>query len=86
MLYGYLFNFFRSFGCKAVFPIIAYRLIDDRSTIDTFPGIEHQEKVRESFQHHQSFALRTIHDSSLLLSKLTDEEREKQFVIQDRNH
>jgi hypothetical protein len=59
------FSFFRSFGCKAVFPIIADRLVDDRSAIDAFPGIEHQEEVRETFQHHQSFALWAIHDSFL---------------------
>ena len=59
------FSFFRSFGCKTVFPVIADRLIDDRSAIDTFPGIEHQEEVREAFQHHQSLALWAIHDSFL---------------------
>ena len=62
MLHASRFSFFRSFGCKAVFPIIADRLIDDRSAIDTFPGIEHQKEVREAFQHHQSFALWAIHD------------------------
>ena len=45
MLHGGRFNFFRSFGCEAVFPIIADRLIDDRAAIDTFPGIEHQEEI-----------------------------------------
>lgn len=63
VLHGSRFSVFRSFGCKAVSPIIADRLIDDRSAIDTFPGIEHQEEVREALQHHQSFALWAIHDS-----------------------
>ena len=65
MLYAGRLSFFHSFGGKAVFPIIADRLIDDRSAIDTFPGIEHQEEVRETFQHHQSLALWAIHDSFL---------------------
>ena len=65
MLHASWFSFFRSFGCKAVLPIIADRLIDNCAAIDTFPGIEHQEKVRETFQHHQSFALWAIHDSFL---------------------
>ena len=42
---GSRFDFFRGFGCEAVFPIIADRLIDDRAAIDTFPGIEHQEEI-----------------------------------------
>ena len=65
MLHPGRFSVFRNFGGKAVFPIIADRLIDDRSAIDTFPGIEHQEEVREVFQHHQAFALWAIHDSFL---------------------
>jgi hypothetical protein len=62
VLHGGRFNFFRGYGGEAVSPIIGDRSIDDRSAVDTFPGIEGQKKVRESFQHHQSFALRTIHN------------------------
>jgi hypothetical protein len=61
-LHGGRFNFFRDFGGEAVSPIIGDRPVDDRSAVDTFPRIEDQEKVRESFQHHQSFALRAIHN------------------------
>ena len=59
------FNYFRGFGGEAGSPIIGDRPIDDCSAVDTFPGIEGQEKVRESFQHHQSFALRAIHNHVL---------------------
>jgi hypothetical protein len=62
VLHGGCFSFFRSFGGEAVPPIICDRPIDDGSAVDAFPGIEGQKKVRESFQHHQSFALRAIHD------------------------
>jgi hypothetical protein len=62
MLHGGRFNFFRGFGGEAVSPIIGDRPIDDRSAVDTFPGIEDQEKIREPFQHHQSFAFRAIHN------------------------
>ena len=65
VLHGGRFNFFRGYGGEAVSPIIGDRPIDDRSAIDTFPGIEGQEEVRESFQHHQPFALRTIHNHFL---------------------
>ena len=44
-LYRGLFYFFRGFGGEAVSPIIGDRSIDDRSAVDTFPGIEHQEEV-----------------------------------------
>ena len=64
-LHGGRFNFCRCLGYEAIFPIIADRLIDDRSAIDTFPGIENQEEVREAFQHHQSFSLWAIHHSFL---------------------
>ena len=59
------FNFFRNFCGKTIFPIIGDRPINDRTTIETFPGVEDQEKVRETFQHHQTFALRTTHDCFL---------------------
>ena len=62
MLHGGRFDFFRGYGGEAVSPIIGDRPIDDRSAVDAFPGIEGQKKVRESFQHHQSFALRAIHN------------------------
>jgi hypothetical protein len=62
VLHGGRFNFLRGFGCEAVSPIISDRPIDNCSAVDTFPGIEDQEEVRESFQHHQSFALRAIHN------------------------
>ena len=59
---GGRFNFFRGFGCEAISPIIIDLPIDDRSAVDTFPRIEDQEKIREPPQHHQSFALRAIHN------------------------
>ena len=62
VLHGGCFNFFRGFGSKAVSPIIGNRFIDDGSAVDTFPGIKDQEEVREPFHHHQSFALRAIHN------------------------
>ncbi len=65
MLHGGRFNFLRGFGGEAVSPVIGDRLIDDCSAVDTFPGIKDQEKVREPFHHHQSFALRTIHNNFL---------------------
>jgi hypothetical protein len=51
-LRGGRFNSFRGFGGEAISPIIKDFPIDDRSAVDTFPRIEDQEKVRESFQHH----------------------------------
>jgi len=62
VLHGGRFNFFRGFGGKAVSPIVGDCPIDDRSAVDAFPCVEGQEKVRESFQLHQSFALRAIHN------------------------
>jgi hypothetical protein len=62
-LHGGRFNFLRGFGGKAVSPVIGDCLIDDCSAVDTFPGIKDQEEVREPFHHHQSFALRTIHNN-----------------------
>jgi hypothetical protein len=64
-LHGRRFNFFRGVGCQAAFPIIGDRSIDDCSAIETFPGVEDQEEIREAFQHHQSLALRAIHNSFL---------------------
>jgi len=66
VLHGGRFNIFRGFGGEAVSPIIGDRSIDDRCAVDTFPVIEDQKEVRESFQHHQSFALRAIHNYFLL--------------------
>jgi hypothetical protein len=65
VLHGRRFDFLRGFGCETISPIFGDRLIDDCSAVDAFPGIEGQKKVRESFQHHQSFALRAIHDYCL---------------------
>ena len=62
VLHGGSFDFFRRFRCEAVSPIVGDRSIDDRSAVNTFPRIEGQEKIREAFQHHQSFALRAFHD------------------------
>jgi hypothetical protein len=62
VLHGSCFNFIRGFGGEAVSPIIGDRPIDDGSAVDAFPGIKDQEKIRESFQHHQSFALRATHN------------------------
>ena len=61
-LRGGRFNVFRGFGGEAISPIIEDLPIDDRSAVDTFPRIEDQEKIREPPQHHQSFALRAIHN------------------------
>ena len=38
-------NFFRNFGCEAVFPIIANRLLDNRAAIHTLPSIKGQEEI-----------------------------------------
>ena len=65
VLHGSRFDFFHGFGSEAVSPVIGDRPIDDRSAVDTFPGIKGQKKVRESFQHHQSFALRATHNYCL---------------------
>jgi hypothetical protein len=62
VLHGGGFDFFRGLGGEAISPIFGDCPIDDCSAVDAFPGIEGQEKIRESFQHHQSFALRAIHD------------------------
>jgi hypothetical protein len=64
-LRGGCFNFLRGFGGEAVSPVIGDCLIDNGSAVDTFPGIKDQEEVREPFHHHQSFALRTIHNNFL---------------------
>lgn len=65
MLDGGRFNFFHGAGGETVSPIIGDRPIDDRTTVETFPGIEDQKKVREPFQDHQSVALRAIHNEFL---------------------
>jgi hypothetical protein len=52
VLYGGWFNFLHGFGSEAVSPVIGDCLIDDCSTVDTFPGIKDQEEVREPFHHH----------------------------------
>jgi hypothetical protein len=65
VLHGGRFNLFHGLGGEAVSPIIGDRPIDDGSAVDTFPCIEGQEKVRESFQLHQSFAFRAIHNHVL---------------------
>lgn len=65
-LHSRRFNFFHGVGCEAVFPIIGDRSIDDGSAIEAFPGVEDQKEIRETFQQHQSLALRAIHNSFLL--------------------
>ena len=65
VLHGGSFDFFRRFRREAVSPIVGDRSIDDRSAVNTFPRIESQEKIREAFQHHQSFALGAFHNYSL---------------------
>ena len=35
--------------------------IDDGATVDAFPGVENEKEIREPFQHHHAFALRTFH-------------------------
>lgn len=49
VLYGGRFGFFRGFGREAIPPIFGDCPIDDCSAVDAFPGIEGQEKIRESF-------------------------------------
>lgn len=56
------FFFLRYLGCKAILAVVTYRAIDDGAAVDTFPGVEDQEKIREPFQLHQPLALRTIHN------------------------
>lgn len=65
VLHGGCFNFFRGFCSEAVSSIVGDCPINDCSAVDTFPCIEAQEKIREPFQHHQTFALRAIHDELL---------------------
>jgi hypothetical protein len=62
VLHDGCFSFFPGFSGEAVSPIIGDRPIDDCTAVDAFPGIEGQKKVRESFQHHQSFAFRAFHN------------------------
>jgi hypothetical protein len=62
VLHGDCFDFFRGFSDEAGSPIFGDRPIDDCSAVNAFPGIEGQKKVRESFQHHQPFALWAIHN------------------------
>jgi hypothetical protein len=38
------------------------RVIQDGAAVNAFPRMEHQEKVRETFQRHQPFASQTFHD------------------------
>ena len=35
--------------------------VDDGSAVDAFPGVENEKEIREPFQHHHAFALRTFH-------------------------
>jgi len=54
---------FRRLEHQAVSPVVGDSPIDDRPAVDALPGVEHQEKIRESFQRHQSLAFGTFHDS-----------------------
>src|SRR2546430_1813728 len=56
---------------EALPPVHRNRSIDDRATVNAFPGIEDEEEVREPLQHHQAFALWTFHDFLLGVSHLS---------------
>jgi hypothetical protein len=46
---------------KALSPILGDRPINDGTAIEALPRIENQKEVREPFQLHKPFALRTLH-------------------------
>src|SRR5437773_2680905 len=54
---------------EALPPVHRNRSIDDRATVNAFPGIEDEEEVREPLQHHQAFALCTFHDILLRVGR-----------------
>jgi hypothetical protein len=47
---------------KALLLVDRDGLIDDRTAVNAFPGIEDQEEVRESLQRHEPFAPSACHD------------------------
>ena len=46
---------------KTLLPVHGNGPVDDRPTVNAFPGIEDEEKVGEPLQHHKPFASRTFH-------------------------
>jgi hypothetical protein len=62
---GLNFIGFCSFSLQAFSPVIGDRSVNERSTIDAFPGVKDQKEIREAFQHHKSFAFWTLHLSLL---------------------
>lgn len=50
-------------GSQALAAIISNGAVDHGAAIDAFPCIEDEKEVREPFQHHHPFALRTFHGS-----------------------
>jgi len=47
--------------CETLSAIVRNGAIDDRAAVDAFPCVENEKEIREAFQHHQAFALRTFH-------------------------
>ena len=48
-------------GFQTLAPIVRNGPINHRTAIDALPRVENQEEIREPFQIHQPFALRTFH-------------------------
>jgi hypothetical protein len=48
-------------GSQALSTVVRNGAVNDGTAIDTFPCIEHEKEIREPFQHHHTFALRTFH-------------------------
>ena len=50
-------------GCQALSPVVGDGAINDRAAVDALPRVKNEKEIREPFQHHQPFALRTFHRS-----------------------
>jgi len=48
-------------GRQAPSAIIGNGAVDNGAAVNTFPCIKHEKEIREPFQHHHAFALRTFH-------------------------
>jgi len=46
---------------QALSTVVRNGAVNNGTAIDTFPCIKHEKKIREPFQHHHPFALRTFH-------------------------
>jgi hypothetical protein len=51
--------------CQALSAVLRNGAIDNGATVNAFPGIKDEEKIREPLQHHEPFALWTFHHSLL---------------------